>query len=474
MKNKGLWLFAGIVFLFVTYVIYDYKNKEKSEKRKDLESVLIAASMGQVTGVTMTKGTSILSLKKDKDSWMLTQPIQERAEQGNVQEFVSGIINSKYIEIVQDSGTVDWKIFGLENPAAVFEVTLATPQTVTLKVSSISNFQGELYLRKNEENKVYLVSSEWTARQNKKSLDFRDKRWMRFDLTDLSQFQITNAQGSFSLVKRDGNWVMENPTLTNFDPAHVQELSQLLNYSEVEDYISSSTGEKIDLKKYGFQKPTAQISVGFSDKTKWSAILGVDPKKEPYLKTSKPEFILKVRSSDAEKFSNLRKEDFLSKTQPFTFDATKIKRYVLAVVGQAEYSWSKEKDAWTEERPDPKKEVPTSEESKLKTGKIDQVFARVSAQKVGEYLETLSLKEQQKIKNHLRLMDDQKKLIFELSWSPMLTKTINGAASEGFLVKTSQSKVSFFVPKVEFEKIYFHDLEPEVKIAPLVDEKKSP
>ncbi|MEI7973852.1 MAG: DUF4340 domain-containing protein, partial [Bdellovibrio sp.] len=173
MKNKGLWILVILVGLSLGYAIFDVEWSKKQEAKKSESSRLVTISKEAIESLEFEAPSGKFRLEKKEAQWSFVEPIQEAAKSEMVREFLDGLVLEKYQQVVAEGEKTDLKVFGLDQPAGRLKLS-AGPQVEEFRVGQLKNFQGEPYLQKNSEPRVYLGEASWNAKFERSSLSFRD------------------------------------------------------------------------------------------------------------------------------------------------------------------------------------------------------------------------------------------------------------------------------------------------------------
>jgi len=329
MKRKNLVGFAIVVFLVVAYAGYDHWSSQEQEKKKSQQLSLWNGDIEQVQKMDLTISGSEIQLEKGVDGWKMTAPVQDSANTNLIEQYIDGISTENAQETVVEGGQIDFAAFGLDHPKGVITLTLNSGETTKFSIGQLKNFQGDAFLRKNDENKVMVVSSTWLSKIEKTALDFRDKRVMRRSNAKTEKISFQKGGNKFDLEKKDGQWIVVGHPEWKLDQNKVREIMAELNSTEALEFIAENNATPSELKNWGFDKPALRIQVTAAADTglkPWIAEFAAGADKVYRVRTNEPPLVMKIAPTDLGKFQVVSLDTFRDRSEPFLFDRSKVRQ----------------------------------------------------------------------------------------------------------------------------------------------------
>ncbi|MDZ4083292.1 MAG: DUF4340 domain-containing protein [Bdellovibrionales bacterium] len=211
-------IFIALVMAFATWTYFsEYKGLEKETAEKEKSSAVLPFSNSKVTSFFLKDFDKEAPfnetfVRKDGEQWKLEKPLTDLADPMAVDSFLSSLATQKIKEIVVEAPDIAWATFGLDKPQleAQFVVTEDGKETTRkIVIGATPAFDGSVYGRIGDENRVVLFESAVEAILMKESRDFRDKRF--FPLSkhpefSTAEFKVNGRKLSFE--KKDGNWMI--------------------------------------------------------------------------------------------------------------------------------------------------------------------------------------------------------------------------------------------------------------------------
>src|SRR5687767_7050189 len=179
---RGLRSFLGMVVVLIALGGYLYfveskrapgddgpkKEKVFNVEADKIEEISIKAESGEQT-----------TLKKSGTGWQIVSPTAAKPDGAEVSGLTSNL-SSVEIQSVVDENPPDLKEYGLASPRV--EVTFKSGgQSQTLQIGQETPPGSDLYAKRGNEKKVFLIPSYLDSTFNRKTFDLRDKTALQVD-----------------------------------------------------------------------------------------------------------------------------------------------------------------------------------------------------------------------------------------------------------------------------------------------------
>jgi hypothetical protein len=248
--------------LLTTSVFPSGMNKTVNELRvRDLMSF----NVDQVKKLIVTRDNGqTVELDRDGDKWKMVKPAQYPADDIQVRQALSTIVNAKASDFVNDApGNVAQ--YGLEKPHLSAAVVLDNGQQQSLLFGFKQSEQGKsgIFVRRGERAPVYAVPEYVMSTLDKSWLDYRDRTVFSMDPSAVESVKVKNSNGEFTLKRAAGKWdvIVAGKTSTGDTPVIERMLSQLRNLkgtSIVADPMPSA-------QPFGLDNPALEITLTGKD-----------------------------------------------------------------------------------------------------------------------------------------------------------------------------------------------------------------
>jgi len=426
MRKKKLLLLAAAAALAVAYAVYDYKSEQREQTRKEDQSHLLKMNTDQIQELSLAAGKDPqIVLHRDKDGWRMLKPIKDEGDESAIRDLLEGLGGEKSIETVTEGQDIKWSNFGLDQPKGVIAVTNNLGETERFTVGNRRNYQGDSFVRKNEDEKVFVASSTWFAKLEKKSGEFRNKTLMRFSSADVLEMHLQRGHELMSLKYKDDKGVHiwfspEHPTW-KLDQNKVRELLSMLNSTQALEFIVDGKVRPDELKKWGLQQPRLKMTLSLKSGKTWQADFAAGSDKVHRVRISEPEFVLKISPTDSDKFFFTSLDSLRDRAEPFQFDRAQVKEIDLA--GAVKAQLKLEGVAW-----------------KSPTGQVDSDKVSAFLKNLNDLnVDSFSAKKNSALDQRLVLKNADGKEIFKMSWMalkpPMAVAAKTSVYAEAFSLK---------------------------------------
>lgn len=359
-KNKALFMWGAVAAVAVAAAVFDYQWDKRQAEKKSQAARLLKFESSQITAFELTgasfavnrEGTPLMTNKsrfeKTADGWWIKSPIDERANQDEVQGFVEGLVQERAQEVALSSDAApDWAQFGLQEPLGSVQVFDTTGASVLLSVGTRKNFQGDPYLRRGDEAKVFLGTNSWLTRAEKQLRDFRDKRILREPSMKLKSAKFTEGGKSLTFELKDARWFSPERPEWKLDQAKVREVLANLVGPVITEFKRESRPTDAELKSAGLAPAALRIEARIEgeDEPRVIEVSKAEHNVHQILMTH-PTLWVAGNESEVGKFFGLDARRFRDLKSPLEFDEGRVAR-IEVKRGPDFIRAEKKADAWT-------------------------------------------------------------------------------------------------------------------------------
>jgi hypothetical protein len=249
-------IFAGLVGYWyfvdrnkpVTPEGTEVRDKVFGIESDKIESLRIKSSAGETS-----------SLVKDKDVWQLKEPVAVRADESEVSGITSNL-SSLEIQRVVDENPKDVGQYGLSQPRV--EIAFKTGgKERRLAIGEKTATGGDLYARRDNEPRVFLIPAYLDTTFDRKPFDLRDKSILKFDRDKVDRLELARDGQRVEAVKGGLDWLLTVPVKTRADYSAVEGLVTRLQSAQMKAVVAENPSSA-DLEKWGLAKPGVTATVG--------------------------------------------------------------------------------------------------------------------------------------------------------------------------------------------------------------------
>jgi len=246
----------GAYFYFVTS-----KLPEGGSDAKKQEKVFTGLDASKIDEVKVTTAAGdATTLKKENGGWQIVQPAQMKADEGEASSITSGLASAEITRVIDENPT-NLNEYGLSNPR--FEVDFKTADDKDyrkLLVGAKTPTGGGIYAKRNDEKRVFSIPAFQENTFNRTTFDLRDKVLLKFDREKVDAIDVNAGGKTLAIAKQGGDWKITKPVQTKADFGSVEGLIGKLQTAQMKS-IAADNPSAADLKKFGLDKPEAEIDL---------------------------------------------------------------------------------------------------------------------------------------------------------------------------------------------------------------------
>ncbi len=264
----------------------------------------------QVEEIKLTFEGDTSLLRKSEAGWKMIEPTPTDADPPEAIGIGQALANLELVRVVEEN-PADLAKYGLEKPAISVEFKAKGSLAGSLRLGDKNATQGEIYAQKNDEKRVFLVSSFQETSFNRKPFDLRDKKILKFDRDKADAITMVRGSDSLELARAGSEWTVVKPAAARSDYGAVEGLLTRLSTSNMSKLLESDARE---LAKYGLDKPEMTITVG-AGSSKTVLEVGKTENDQTYAKDASRPLVFTVDTTlqgDLKKsFDDYRKKELL-------------------------------------------------------------------------------------------------------------------------------------------------------------------
>ncbi|MFZ3229777.1 MAG: DUF4340 domain-containing protein [Pseudobdellovibrio sp.] len=446
MKFKTTLLLAiAVLVLGGGVYIFEYQRQINEVKTKEENSRIISFEKNQINFIEIQKEHVKYVLQKSETGWDLLEPIQDSADNEQIETLIDFLTEEKMIAVAkesEDSAVLKLAEYGLDNPYAMFNFKNNLGKSKKVFIGSQKNFEGNSFLRIDSENKVLVASPGWWAKADQGLINYREKRLYRSAVGKIDSINVQSLQDKFELKRVEGKWIhVEYPDII-LDQNKVREMLKQITDSSIQEYVFDGEPSKTMLTEKKLIKPPVLVKLQTPD-TMWSVGINQNEKDNAvFAITERPTNLLKLDNSKWEFFGNLNFDSLRDRTSLLQFNLSDVTK-IFFKDQTGEFNFVKESNKW-------KPILGQPEGTEFSQIELVKALNRIHDVEISEFLDLNFKKFDDKLfsgKNMLILKTDSDNLIFQLNWGPELKLKKKGVEKEYYYSRTSVSPMIFAIEK---------------------------
>src|SRR5687767_2590682 len=222
------------------------KDKVFSVEPDKIDEISIKSESGERT-----------QLQKSGTEWKIVSAAGAKTDPTELSGLMSNL-SSLELERVVNEDPADLKEYGLAQPR--IEVAFKSGgQQHTLLIGQKTPPGTDLYAKRADDKKVFLIPSHLESTFNRTTFDLRDKAILKVDRDKLDALEFTAGDRSSRFVRPAGEWQIAAPVQARADFSAIEGLVSRLAGLQMKSIVDAPES---DPKKYGLDKPAATVKFG--------------------------------------------------------------------------------------------------------------------------------------------------------------------------------------------------------------------
>ena len=180
----------------------------------------------------------------------------------------NGLTSLEIVRVI-DENPASLNDYGLSNPRVEIDFKASGDKTAhKLLIGEKSPTGADLFAKRDDEKRVFLISATQDTTFNRTTFDLRDKTLIKFEHDKVDGVQVDADGKTLVLAKDGGDWKISKPVQSRADFGSVEGLIGKLQTAQMKSIVTAEP-TPADLKKYGLDKPevTVNLNTGSSRAT---------------------------------------------------------------------------------------------------------------------------------------------------------------------------------------------------------------
>ena len=253
---RGAWSTLALVAVAAGLGAYIYFVDSKKSDAEVKEKVFaVAADAVEELRIVSKGDTSVL--KKTDGTWKLVEPLATDADGSQVSSLVDSLTSLELNRQVDPKAT-DLAQYGLASPKADITFTAKGGVKGRVRLGDQTPTGTDLYAVKDDDSRVFLVSTFAETNLMRSAFDLRDKRVLRFERDMVDGLEIATPGGRFALTRTDSEWRLAAPATARGDYGAIEGLLTRLSTTMMSGIEATDASV---LAKYGLDTPVTTVVV---------------------------------------------------------------------------------------------------------------------------------------------------------------------------------------------------------------------
>lgn len=260
-KKTLLWIILLAILGGYLY-IYEIRGGREREEVAEEARRLFHFTPDDIVELELKKPESHIHLVRSDKGWMMTLPVNARADDKEVQKVLQYITETRNdSDYVMDENPSPKRLveFGLANPKLEVNIKVnGDPDTKVIYFGERGPTQNIAYAIVKGDPRVYRVVADARAEADKDAYYFRDKRIVNFKPYEIEKIGVaTEGQVIRAELPMQGKWEITRPIKGRADVVTIMELLSKISEGEIKAFIDENPKS---LKVYGLKPPKVELN----------------------------------------------------------------------------------------------------------------------------------------------------------------------------------------------------------------------
>jgi len=329
-----------------------------------------------------TDGGDSTTLKRENGAWQMTAPMQAKADD-NEANGIAASLNGLEITRVVDENPSSLTDYGLANPKIAIDFKVAGDKDQKkLLIGEKTATGSDMFAKRNDEKRVFLIPAYQEQSFNKKTFDLRDKVVLKFDREKVDGVTVTAGGKTTTFAKEGTDWKIKKPIDAKADFGTVEGLVGKLQTAQMKSMVGDEPSAA-DLKKYGLDKPEATIDLNAGSSKATLLVGGKADDNTVYARDASKPAVVTVEKSlldDLKKDANEYRVKDLFQFRAYNANHVEIEHNGQKVVfDKVKAASDKDKDKWHRASPNP---------ADVDLDKVDALLAKIANMRATSFVDS--------------------------------------------------------------------------------------
>jgi hypothetical protein len=246
---------------YIYFVTWKLPEGGADPNAKKLDKVFTGYEADKLEEIKVTSAAGdATTLRKEGGAWQVTQPLTAKADESEVSGITSALGQMEVVRVI-DENPATLNDYGLSNPRIQIDFKGAGDKDYRkLLVGDKTPTGSDLFAKRNDETKVFLISASQETSLNRTTFDLREKAILKFDREKLDGIDVTAGGKTMAVAKDGADWKITRPVQTRADFGSVEGLVGRLGSVQMKSIVTENA-TPADLKKYGLDTPEATVNL---------------------------------------------------------------------------------------------------------------------------------------------------------------------------------------------------------------------
>ncbi|UCC40331.1 MAG: DUF4340 domain-containing protein [Candidatus Aminicenantes bacterium] len=256
MKFKTtLILFAAFIVLLAFILLFEFKgNGEKDEEAK-----LVSLSSDDITKIIFKKPEETLTFEKNEEGeWHIKEPLEAKADKYEVDRLADDFSDLRIERVVEEMPEELKKYEIPQKEISLYFKDKEKP--IKILIGMENPLDNTFFAKRDDEEKVVLISGQLKSLMEKKLFDFRKKDIFKFETDDVKNIKLRAKKIQWEAQKKEEEWFFKKPAGALVKSSQINDILSSLSNLKAKNFVSEDKTQE-EIKKYRLDTSEYQITL---------------------------------------------------------------------------------------------------------------------------------------------------------------------------------------------------------------------
>jgi len=247
-----LLVFLGLLAFIFLFDVKDVGKEKPGDKLVDLSSDDVEKI------VFKTEEGTISFTKEGEDKWLISEPIEAKADKNEVDRIANDYSNLE-IDRVVEAEPEDIEKYGIPQK----EISLKfkdKEEPVRVLVGLENPLDQKFFAKREDETRVVLISSTHKTLFEKKVFDFREKSIFKLETGDVKGIKLGSGEIQWEAEVEEDDWFLKKPVVSLAKKSEITSLLSSLSDLKAKEFVSEEKNAN-ELKKFKLETPAHTVTL---------------------------------------------------------------------------------------------------------------------------------------------------------------------------------------------------------------------
>jgi len=247
-----LLVFLGLLAFIFLFDVKDVGKEKPGDKLVDLSSDDVEKI------VFKTEEGTISFTKEGEDKWLISEPIEAKADKNEVDRIANDYSNLE-IDRVVEAEPEDIEKYGIPQK----EISLKfkdKEEPVRVLVGLENPLDQKFFAKREDETRVVLISSTHKTLFEKKVFDFREKSIFKLETGDVKGIKLGSGEIQWEAESKEDDWFLKKPVASLAKKSEITSLLSSLSDLKAKEFVSEEKNAN-ELKKFKLETPAHTVTL---------------------------------------------------------------------------------------------------------------------------------------------------------------------------------------------------------------------